>query len=465
MSGPATDLVVTSVKKEFGYHSVLKGIDLSVAEGEYVALMGSNGAGKTTLLRILAGLSNPTSGTASIAGVNLRKAGPGLRRRIGFVSHESLLYPDLTGRENLAFHAQLFGVADLDEQLVVLDELLDLAPILDRPAGVLSRGNRQRLTLARALLHAPRILLLDEPFTGLDEASTLRLLEILQRLVDDGRTVIMTTHDRAILEAGPRRLVVIEGGVVAEDRKLEPKAPALRELNAPFLRPQLVAPPGRLKSALAIAAKDLRVELRTRDQIGASGLFALCVLVTSSFTMPPGSEGAGFAPGVLWISVLFATLLGVGRAMGKETADRGIEGLLLSPATRESIFIGKALGNLALMLLLGVFTLLVFIVTMAGQASINAAAMLSTLGLGIVGLVAVGTLFSGIAIGSRLGESMLPLLAIPVLIPMMIGAVELTKQALGEGSEGLWVWVGLLAAYDLMVSMVAVTTFSHVVEE
>mgnify|MGYP006269561291 CR=1 FL=1 len=467
MSSPTTRLVVSGATKDFGYQRVLKGIDLTVEEGEYVALMGPNGAGKTTLLRLAAGLSTPSSGSVSIAGVDLGKAGPGLKRRIGFVSHESMLYPDLTGRENLAFHAELFGVTDLDEQLAVLDELLDLAPILERPAGVLSRGNRQRLTLARALLHAPRILLLDEPFTGLDEASTERLLDILQRLVADGRTVIMTTHDRAILDAGPRRLVVISNGVVSEDRPITPKAdlPVPRQLNHEFLRPKLTPPPKRLGAALAIARKDLRVELRTRDQLGASGLFALCVLITSSFTMPPGTSGKGFATGILWISILFAVLLGVGRAMGKETADRGIEGLLLSPASRESIFVGKALGSLLLMLVLGVFTLFVFIVTMAGQASIDFVSVLLTLVLGVFGLVVVGSLFAGIAIGSRMGETLLPLISIPVLLPLMIGAVELTNLCLQPGSTGLLVGVGLLAAYDLMVTMVAVITFTHVVEE
>lgn len=467
MSSPASTLVIEAVSKDFGYHRVLRGLDLVVEEGEYVALMGPNGAGKTTLLRLAAGLSNPNGGSVSIAGVDLRRAGPGLRRRVGFVSHESLLYPDLTGRENLAFHAQLFGVTDLDDQIAVLDELLDLAPILDRPAGVLSRGNRQRLTLARALLHAPRILLLDEPFTGLDEASTVRLLDILQRLVEDGRTVIMTTHDRAIVEAGPRRLVVIADGKIAQDVTIAPKSELAKpkELSRPFLRPQLINPPSLLKSAWHIAAKDLRVEARTRDQLGASGLFALCVLVTSSFTMPPGSDGSGFATGVLWISILFATLLGVGRAMGKETADRGIEGLLLSPARREAIFLGKAFGSWVLMLILGVFTLALFIVMMAGNAVISPVPLLVTLVLGITGLVTVGSLFSGIAIGSRLGESMLPLLVLPVAIPLMVGVVELTKQSLGTESGGLWVWVGLLAAYDLMVAIVAVTTFSNVVEE
>ena len=117
MSSPASRLVVDGVGKDFGYHHVLRDVSFTVEEGEYIALMGSNGAGKTTLLRMIAGLSRPSSGAVSIAGVDLRRAGPGLQRRIGFVSHESLLYPELTGRENLAFHAKLFGVDSFDSAI------------------------------------------------------------------------------------------------------------------------------------------------------------------------------------------------------------------------------------------------------------------------------------------------------------------------------------------------------------
>ncbi|MEI6363917.1 MAG: heme ABC exporter ATP-binding protein CcmA [Actinomycetes bacterium] len=472
---PST-LVFDGVAKEFGWTPVLKGVSLSIEEGEYVALMGSNGAGKTTLLRMAAGLSAPTSGSVSIAGVDMRRAGPGLRRRVGFVSHESLLYPDLTGRENLMFHAKLFGLADPERVIEVMSDLLELGPILDRPAGVLSRGNRQRLTLARALLYGPRIVLLDEPFTGLDEESAVRLLAILDQLVASGHTVVMTTHDRLVAESGPRRLVVLADGHVAVDRELpagqeardaalvttEP-APAAPE----FTRPKLVLPPSRIKAALVIAAKDLRVDFRTKDVLGSAGLFALAVLITASFTMPPGDKQSGAATGVLWISILFAVILGTGRTMARESADRGIEGLLLSPIPRDSVFIGKVLGSLVLMAAVDIVIIPLFLIMMtADGAGANMLALIGTVALGTVGLVIVSSLFSGIAVGSRLGESMLPLLVMPIVIPLMVGSVELTRQALGSGDgTQMWQWLGIMAGFDLMVAVAAVALFSFVIEE
>lgn len=467
----ASTLVFDGVEKEFGWVPVLRGISLTIEEGEYVALMGSNGAGKTTLLRIAAGLSTPTEGSVTVAGVDMRRAGPGLRRRIGFVSHESLLYPDLTGRENLEFQAQLFGVADVDAAIAQLSELLELDPILDRKAGILSRGNRQRLTLARALLHGPRIVLLDEPFTGLDEESANRLLDILDRLVAAGRTVIMTTHDRLIAESGPRRLVVIGEGRVAVDRVLPassrqvPAAASTPEATA-FTRPAMVAPPGRLRSAAVVAAKDLRVEFRTRDIIGSAGLFALAVLITASFTMPTGAASTGAATGVLWISILFAVLLGVGRTMARESADRGIEGLLLSPVPRDAVFLGKMAASLVLMAAVDLVIIPLFLVMMTSDAQgSNPLALIGVVALGTLGLVTVASLFSGIAVGSRLGESMLPLLVMPVVIPLMVGAVQLTGQALGGDSSTVWQWLGILAGFDLMVLLAAVAMFRYVIEE
>ena len=467
----SSTLVFTDVAKEFGWTPVIKGVSLTVEEGEYVALMGSNGAGKTTLLRMAAGLSAPTSGTVSVAGIDMRRAGPGLRRRIGFVSHESLLYPDLTGRENLMFHAELFGVADPERVISVMSDLLDLGPILDRPAGVLSRGNRQRLTLARALLYGPRILLLDEPFTGLDEESAVRLLGILDELVASGHTVIMTTHDRLVAESGPRRLIVLADGRVSVDRPMpaaQDAPPVLVEEETPeFTRPRLSLPPGRFRAAWAIARKDLRVEFRTRDVLGSAGLFALAVLITASFTMPPGDKQSGAATGVLWISILFAVLLGVGRTMARESADRGIEGLLLSPVPRDVVFLGKAFGSLVLMALVDIVIIPLFLVMMtADGAGANAAALLGTAALGTIGLVIVASLFSGIAVGSRLGESMLPLLVMPVVIPLMVGSVELTRQALGAGDgTQMWQWLGIMAGFDVMVAVAAVALFSFVIEE
>ena len=466
MASPSSRLVVSGVGKDFGYHRVLRDVSFQVEEGEYVALMGPNGAGKTTLLRLLAGLARPTAGSITVAGVDLNQAGPGLRRRIGFVSHDALLYPELTGRENLAFHARLFGVADVETSIAALDAILDLAPILDRPAGLLSRGNRQRLTLARALLHAPRILLLDEPYTGLDEDASTRLTGILQSLVASGRTVILTTHDRGLLEAGPRRVVRIEDGVLCEDRLLpSPAAVAVAQTQPAFLQPRLVMPPALAGSALAIAAKDLRVEVRTRDVLGSAGLFALCVLITASFTSPPGETANGMATGVLWIALLFATLLGVGRSMAREQADRAIEGLLLSPVPKAAVFLGKALGSLVLMAVVSVAALVLFLVFMGGGATIAYGPLAAVLAIGTTGLVIVATLFSGIAVGTRLGESMLQLLVMPVVIPLMVGSVELTRQALGAAPGGMATWLAILGGFDVVMLIAALATFVYVIEE
>jgi heme exporter protein B len=152
--------------------------------------------------------------------------------------------------------------------------------------------------------------------------------------------------------------------------------------------------------------------------------------------------------------------------MGRESADRGIEGLLLSPAPRDSVFIGKALGAFVLMTAINIISAILFLVVMAtGATTLNLASMAVTALLGTTGLVLVTTLFAGIAVGSRLGESMLPLLVMPIAIPLMVGSVELTRMALGAETAGHLQWLGLLAIYDLMVAIVAMATFHYVIEE
>jgi len=158
-----------------------------------VALFGSNGAGKTTLLRLLAGLLRPTSGEARLLGSPL----PGdaaLRRRIGVLGHDSFLYGDLTGAENLRYYARLYDVREHGRVEHLLDEL-GLRDAADRPARTYSRGMVQRLSLARAILHDPELLLLDEPYTGLDPSGSALLQDSLARLRSRGVTVLMTTHD------------------------------------------------------------------------------------------------------------------------------------------------------------------------------------------------------------------------------------------------------------------------------
>jgi heme exporter protein A len=209
------DIELVGVARTFGPLTALAGIDLAIVTGSFVALMGSNGAGKTTLLRVIAGLSSPTAGEVRIAGIDRRRAGPGLRALVGYVGHESMLYGDLTVRENLAFHASLH---DLPPSVVeIAAARFDVARALDRPARVLSRGNRQRAALARAFLHEPAILLLDEPYTGLDLEGADRLTDLLEHLHRCGHTVVMSVHDAAHAVHAARLLVLARGRVV-DDR-------------------------------------------------------------------------------------------------------------------------------------------------------------------------------------------------------------------------------------------------------
>jgi heme exporter protein A len=186
---------IRGLSKAFGNRWALREVDLDVAQGQFLTIFGPNGAGKTTLIRILATLSRPTTGTITLAGLELRNASAEVRRRIGLVSHQTLLYPDLTAEENLRFYGQMYDVPQLGERVQEVIELVDLAPRRHDPLRTYSRGMQQRLAIARAFIHDPPILLLDEPYTGLDPQATETLREALQRLISREHTIIMTTHN------------------------------------------------------------------------------------------------------------------------------------------------------------------------------------------------------------------------------------------------------------------------------
>lgn len=205
------------VAKVFERRRALDGVDLEIMQGSYVALMGANGAGKSTLLKLVAGLQAPTAGRVLVAGVDMRKAGPGLRAMIGYLSHETLLYGDLTARENLMFHAKLFGLPEPGEAVERAASLVDAQHVLGRDVRGLSRGTKQRVALARTLLHEPSVLLLDEPYTGLDEAAAATLADLLERLATPDRILLVALHEVARALDGPTRLAVLDGGKVAYD--------------------------------------------------------------------------------------------------------------------------------------------------------------------------------------------------------------------------------------------------------
>lgn len=193
-TAPAALLEVRDLGRSFGPVRAVDGISFALAEGELLALFGPNGAGKSTLLQLLSGALRPTGGTIRFRG-NLVDAGTvAWRRELGVLSHRTALYDALTARENLVFWGRLHGVAELSDRVAARLGEVGLAADADRPVGGFSRGMRQRLGLARTLLHDPALVLLDEPFTGLDLYAAALLREILERLRDGRRSVILVTH-------------------------------------------------------------------------------------------------------------------------------------------------------------------------------------------------------------------------------------------------------------------------------
>lgn len=204
--------------KEFGFRRVLDGVSIAVQRGSFFTLFGPNGAGKTTLIRILTTVSRPTSGAVRIAGKDLRGGSRiEVRSKIGFLSHQTLLYDALTGLENLVFFAGLYGVNPARARAEHLLGELRLWERRNDLVGTYSRGMLQRLSIARALLHDPEILLLDEPFTGLDPDASRLLTQLLMKLREGGRSAVLVTHDLAGGLALSDRWAVLSGGRIASE--------------------------------------------------------------------------------------------------------------------------------------------------------------------------------------------------------------------------------------------------------
>ena len=213
----------TSVTKVFGLRPVLRGVDLTVAPGEFVTLYGPNGAGKTTLLRIIASLSRPTAGEVRVAGYALPHQAAQVRTVLGVVSHQPLLYGDLSAEENLRFYARLYNLPPeaREARVAEVGAAVGLAKRMRDLVRTFSRGMQQRLAIARAILHDPPVLLLDEPHTGLDQDAAATLDRVLREVATRGRTILMTTHDIARGLALADRAAILSRGRIAYEARAD----------------------------------------------------------------------------------------------------------------------------------------------------------------------------------------------------------------------------------------------------
>jgi ABC-type multidrug transport system ATPase subunit len=207
----ASIITVRNVIKQFGRFAALRGVSAEFDPGRFHAILGDNGAGKTTLLRGLAGLAQPTQGTISIFGKNPRDA----CREIGYMAHPSLLYDEMSGMENLRYFAGLYGVVS-DARCEEVIRSVGLDPELSRGVGQYSQGMRQRMSLARAILHDPKLLLLDEPFSNVDLHSAREMVGLLRGMRDAGKTIFVVTHQALLLEGAADEFVWMQAGQIVD---------------------------------------------------------------------------------------------------------------------------------------------------------------------------------------------------------------------------------------------------------
>ena len=213
----AAPIKLVGVSKAIDGRPILKDIDLEVRPGEYLAVLGANGAGKSTLLKIIATLTGVSSGHLHLFGRRVMRDSAALRAKIGLIAHQSMLYRDLTARENLEFFAKLYGIAKPAERADRLLNVVGLSDRADEPIKVFSRGMVQRVAIARALVHDPELILADEPFDGLDAPSVAATEQLLAHLHQIGKTIVLVNHDisQSLQIAG--RVVVLRRGSVVID--------------------------------------------------------------------------------------------------------------------------------------------------------------------------------------------------------------------------------------------------------
>lgn len=208
------------VSKNYGHVKALRGVSFAIEAGSFVSIFGPNGAGKSTLLKILSHQTYPTGGEVLYSGVPLKKLDDSFRKKFGVISHQPFVYENLSALENLSFYASLYGVSDAQERACYLLKKVDLYSRRNDPVRTYSRGMLQRVSIARALVHDPEIIFLDEPYTGLDSVASKNLTDLLAEQISGNKTIVMVTHDLKIgLELATRAIIIKKGEAVFNEKK------------------------------------------------------------------------------------------------------------------------------------------------------------------------------------------------------------------------------------------------------
>ena len=467
-------LRIQGLSKRYQFRRVFADFDLELARGEWVLICGPNGAGKSTLLRLIAGLERVDGGSLTSDAV-----------RVGYLSHASGLYEDLSPRENLEFFAKIFRLENGPQRAAELLEQFGLSERRDDPVRSLSRGMIRRLSIALAVLHQPDLLLLDEPFSGLDYESQVALLGLLKEIQAQGCTIVLTTHEFSLEEALDFRLLYLHKGKLTHDRRCRALAEARdiyqtamraaplktpQAIKAPSLQPVTPSsrPPYRLRDYLAqvwaLAQKDLRTEMRTRELLNFMLLFGLSAILIFSFAFNLMSNAVrDFIPGMLWTALTFTGFLGLSKAVNRDFANQSMDILRIAPIEPSAIYLGKLLGIFIVQLSVAVVLLLAALVLF--NTYLLQPAMAAALSSGILGLSASGTLLATLVERTRSREMLLPVLLMPVLIPLLIACVQVTQDAAaGLALAESLAWYRLIFIYNISMVSVGMLTYGFTIE-
>ena len=457
---PSVPLVAVShLVKHFGRFAALRGVTAEFAGGRFYAILGDNGAGKTTLLRMLAGLAQPTRGQISVLGAGPRAA----CREIGYMAHPSLLYDEMSGMENLRYFARLYGIAG-DQRCEQAIRAVDLDPNLARPVGQYSQGMRQRMSLARAILHDPKILLLDEPFSNVDAPSARANGRPAQRHAQRGENYFRGHAPGFAAGRSGRRIRLDE---TWPDRR--PHASDL--FRAAFFRScSFRVSTGRVAMnslwsiTLATLAKDIRLEWRSKDALNSMLFFSLLVVVIFSFSFDPlAEESRHIVGGLVWVAFLFAAVVALNQTWARELRNQVLDAYRVSPAPANALFLAKALGNFIFVSVLEALMTPLFIVFYKLRALGPAWQLIPVGLLGTWALVVNGTFFAAMSLRTRSREIMLPLLLFPISIPAVLGMVAGTTSIL-TGDNPAHFWIVLLATYDVVFTTACLALFGTILQ-